>query len=490
MRKLRRLLFRLFLFIFLIILAVVVVKTISFSSNQISVAAIDKISVANAVSSRLADVVKIPTNSYKTHVDTNAFVQYHEYVDSIFPNVDSLLQKDTINEFSRIYKWQGRNTKLKPYLLIAHLDVVPVEEASQSQWTEPPYSGNIKDGFIWGRGTLDDKVSAMAILETIEKLLKEDFQPERTLYLGFGHDEEVGGIKGAKSIVEYFSKKEIKFEYVLDEGSLIVENAIPGLTKPAALIGNAEKGYATLELDLNMEHGGHSSMPPQETAIGIMSNAIVKLQDNPFPAELNENARSLFDNLGPEMTLPTKAVFANLWLLEGVLISQLEKSGSSNAMLRTTTAPTIIKGGVKENVLPTSVSTQVNFRILPGETIESVIETVKKIIDDERIKVELKGSIFASNPSKVSDVNTFGFNALEKTVREIFPEAVVSPSLVIATTDSRHYGLVSENIYRFMPVQLDNSDLKRIHGIDERISVESYKDMIRYYHQLIKNSSI
>ena len=489
MRKLKRLLFRLFLSILLIIFSIIIINTVSYSSNQIDVAAVKQINVDDEVIQRLSAVVQIPTLSYSSKVDSAAFVKYHSYVDTNFPFVDSLLEKITINEFSRIYKWQGRNPNLKPYLLMAHTDVVPVEKESQTRWTEPPYSGTVKDNFIWGRGTLDDKVSAMGILETTEMLLKENYEPQRTIYFAFGHDEEVGGKNGAQAMVEYFLQQKISFEYVLDEGSIVVEDAVSGLTQPLALIGTAEKGYCTLQLNVNLKEGGHSSMPPQETAIGILSHALATLEDHPFPATISQNAQELFDHIGPEMTLPNKAIFANLWLFEGVLKSQFEKSPPSNAMIRTTIAPTILEGGLKDNVMPTNVSATINFRIIPGQTSETVIEYLKETIDDERVEIVRKNASFASEPSKISSSSSFGYNALQKTVKEIFPETVVSPSLVIAGTDSRFYEPVSKNIYRFLPVQLTNEDLKRIHGIDERISVENYKRMIAFYYQLILNSS-
>lgn len=490
MKKLRRLLFRLLLSVLLIIIAIVIIQTITYSSKQIDVPPAEKISVNDAVSKRLSDVVKMPTVSYSDRVDTTSFLDFFNYIDSNFVLVDSFLDKTQINQFSRIYKWQGRNSNLKPYLLIAHLDVVPVEGESLKRWTEPPYSGIVKDDLIWGRGTLDDKVSAMGILETAEILLRENYEPQRTVYFAFGHDEEVGGANGAQAIAKYFLENKIRFEYILDEGSIVLENAIAGLNPPLALIGTAEKGYCTLELQVDLDEGGHSSMPPQETAIGILSRALTKLEDHPLPANISQNTKELFDHIGPEMTLPNKAVFANTWLFEGILQSQLEKAPSSNAMLRTTTAMTMLEGGVKDNVLPTTVSATINFRIIPGETSATVIEYLKETIDDERVKISKKGASFSSEPSKVSSSSSFGFNALQKTSKEIFSDAVVSPSLVIAGTDARHYEAVSEQIFRFMPVQLSKDDLKRIHGIDERISIENYKTMIAFYYRLILNSSI
>lgn len=487
-KKLKRFFRKLFLFIFVIILGIVCVKTLTFNSRQIITSPAEVINIDDAVIQRLAEVTRIPTVSYPERIDTTAFLAFRNYLANRFPLVDSLLEKTTVNEYSLVYKWAGKNPRLEPILLLGHIDVVPVEKESWGEWTQPPYSGAISDGYIWGRGTLDDKVSILGALEAFDLLLRENYQPERSIYLACGHDEEIGGNNGAKAIARRFAQQGIQFEYVIDEGMLIINDALPGLSQPVALIGTAEKGYTTLQMTVNLADGGHSSMPPPETAIGLLSKAVNRLEQHPFPAKIDGPTQLLFDYAGPEMSLPMKAVFANLWLTKGLIKKQLAANPSTNAVLRTTIAPTIIQGGIKENVLPTSASASINFRISPGETTQSVMEHVRKAIDDERISIHPLDANFSNDPSPVSDVDAFGYKVIEKTAREVFPEVIAAPALVLAATDSRHYESVTKNTYRFMPIPLDKSETKRIHGIDERIEIEAYKNMIRFYRQLIKNS--
>ena len=489
MKKLQRLLFRLLIFILLIIIGAVCLKTITYTPKQFTYAPVGKIEVSDDVVKRLAGAVRFPTVSYEDRVDTIAFRNLHAFIDKEFVLVDSFLEKSMVNEFSAVYYWPGKNQNLKPVLLLAHLDVVPVEKESQNLWTQPPYSGKIENGIIWGRGTLDDKVSAFGMLEAIELLLQKNYQPERSIYLAFGHDEEVGGENGAIAMARQFKQEGLDFEFVLDEGSVVLENALPGLSKPLAMIGNSEKGYTTLSLTARLSQGGHSSMPPKETAIGVLSKALVALEENPFPGKIDGPIKELFDHVGPEMEWPHKMIFANLWLFEGILVNQLSATPTSNAILRTTTALTMLDAGVKENVLPSQANAKINFRILPGETPATVADHVRKIINDDRIEVKEENPEFSSAPSKISSTTSFGYNVLQRTAREIYEDVIVAPMVVIAATDSRHYNEVSDNIFRFLPIQLTNDDLKCIHGVDEKISIDTYKKAIQYYYQLILNGS-
>lgn len=486
MKKIFRLFLRLAIFAFVIIAGIATVKTVGFTSKQIPVEPVEPIAIPEEAVERLSKAVQIPTISEENKIDTAAFLKLDTLIRQAFPNVDSLLEKTYINRFSLVYKWAGRNPKLPSVLLMGHMDVVPVE--SESAWSVSPFSGEVREGYIWGRGTMDDKLNVFGVLEAAEILLKEDYQPERTVYFAFGHDEEIGGRHGALAIAEMFEKQGIRFEYVLDEGQVIVENALPGLDPPLGMIGVAEKGYVTLNLLAKLKDGGHSSMPPKETAIGVLSKAIVKLQENPFPGKIDGATKGLLQHAGPEMNFPYNVLFANLWLTEGLLKNIFSGKPSSNALIRTTTAPTIIAGGVRANVLPTLASAKINFRILPGETIESVTKYVQNTIDDPRVTVEIDNGDFGQNPSPVSDESTFGFLVIQKSIREIFPGTVVAPALVIGATDSRHYQSVADQIYRFQPIQISLEDTKRFHGIDERISIENYKQAIRFYKQLIFNS--
>ncbi|MEM9822383.1 MAG: M20 family peptidase [Bacteroidota bacterium] len=489
MKKLFRLLLRLSLLVLVVVLGTLLFNTLNYSSHQVAYAPIEKIQISDQVIERLAASIRIPTVSYETHVDTAAMLDLHRLLDSQFVLIDSLLEKEVVNEFSLIYHWPGKNQNLQPILLIAHLDVVPVEEESKKAWAVPPYSGVVKDGFIWGRGTLDDKVSVMGLLEAVELLLQNNYQPERSIYLAFGHDEEVSGRNGAEAIARRFKQQNIHFEYVLDEGSVILEKALPGLEQPLAMIGHAEKGNATLTLTARLPEGGHSSMPPKESSIGILSKALLQLEENPIPAKIEGTVKTMFDHVGPETNWPYKIIFANLWLFDGILINQLSAQPAGNAILRTTTAPTILQAGVKNNVLPTEAKAKINFRILPGETPETVATYIRQTINDERVEVSNEHAHSAQAPSKVSGISSFGYHVIQRSIREVFPATTIAPSLVIAATDSRHYSEVVDNTYRFLPLQISNKDLKRIHGIDERIRLTAYKQAIQFYYQLLINSS-
>jgi carboxypeptidase PM20D1 len=302
MRRLRRLLFTLIVLGLIALAALFTVNTISFHSKQINVAAVEPLKISYEAARRLAGAVRFPTISDEAGVDTAAFLNLDSFFWKNYPLADSLLQKERINGFSYILHWPGQNARLSPILLMAHLDVVPVED-SGSRWAVKPFAGEIKDEYIWGRGTLDDKVAACGILEAVELLLQVDYVPQRTVYIAFGHDEETGGVEGAAAIAETFKERNIHFEYILDEGSVIVENALPGLDKPLALIGVAEKGYATFDLTVNLPEGGHSSMPPGGSAINILSQALVRLKNNPAPAKIEGTVKDMFEHVGPEMGL-------------------------------------------------------------------------------------------------------------------------------------------------------------------------------------------
>jgi carboxypeptidase PM20D1 len=490
MRKLIRRIVQLFIVALLIIIGIVVIKTITFTSKQVEVAPIvpKNFKQEAKMIERLSRAIQYPTISLPNAIDTAAFTGLAALMKSEFTLVDSLLDFQAVNGFSHVYKWAGKNARLSPVLLTAHLDVVPVDESSIDEWQHPPFSGADSSGFIWGRGTLDDKLAAFGILEAVEQLLKEQYIPERTIYIAFGHDEEVSGINGAQKIADYFEEQGIFFEFVMDEGMLIVEDALDGLSQPVAIVGVAEKGYATLTLTAQLKDAGHSSMPPSETAVGLLGKAIYRLETNPFPPSIEGPLAQFFNYVGPEMSLPYKAVFANLWLTEKVLHEQLGKKASTNASIRTTVAPTMLRAGFKENVLPTRASAKVNFRILPGETVESVKAHVRELVDDEHIIVSVSPEAHLFEPSEVSATEAFGFEVIQHTIHEVFPGVIVAPGLMIGGTDGKHYQKVSNNVYRFLPMQLTNEDLKRLHGINERVDKEAYLQLIQFYYRLLENS--
>ncbi|MEM6380055.1 MAG: M20 family peptidase [Bacteroidota bacterium] len=480
----KRLLRWLMLFLLGLIL-VLLVNTIRFSSKQIQIDPIVVKPLDDAPVKRLAEAVRFQTISANLEQDSSAFYAFDQWLVQTYPLVDSLLSLSRYGAFSRLYHWPGKNPNLDPIMLIAHLDIVGIQEASA--WEKPPFEGLVEDGFIWGRGTLDDKVSVLGILEATELLLAEGYAPGRSLYFGFGHDEEIGGT-GAQAMAASLKAEGVELEYILDEGYFVIEEALPGLAEPMAIIGLSEKGYVTLSLDVKLEEGGHSSMPPSETAIGVLSSAIQKLEDQPFPAKIDGPLKEMFRYAGPEMSPLFKTVMANLWLTNGILIKQLEASPTSNALLRTTTAPTIINAGIQDNVLPTKGQAIINFRIIPGETAESVKKRVEDLVGSKNLSVNYVSDGIFKNPSPVSSTEAFGFQVLARTIREVFPEAIVAPGVMVGAADISNYTEISDQLYRFLPLQVTQLDLKRIHGKNERVGVDQYKKCIRFYEQLIRNS--
>lgn len=470
----------------LLLLIVVLFKTFSYKPKQLQLDAIVPVIISENSVQHLSDAVKIKTISYDepSKFDSAAFSQLISFLKKTYPLSDSLLDKKIINEFSLLFKWEGENSLLKPLVLMGHMDVVPVDEENK-KWDFQPFDGEITDKFINGRGTLDDKVNVIGVLEAVEMLLKEKFTPKRTVYLAFGHDEEIGGENGAKKIAEYLESRQVKAEFVLDEGMVITKGIVPGIKPNVALIGISEKGYLSLELSVETE-GGHSSMPAKETPIGILSSAVSKLEKNPMPPSISEPVQHFLDYVGPEMPFFSKLAFSNQWLFKPLIISKYEASNSGNATIRTTIAPTVFKSGIKDNVLLPKASATINCRILPGISSDEVIEHIKKTINDTRVKIKKTGH--SNEAAAVSNIHSEGFKQIEKTSRQIFKNTLVAPSLMIGGTDQKHYSKISSDLFRFLPIEVDSEDLKRIHGANERISIANFKDCIRFYRALILNS--
>ncbi|MBA2684885.1 MAG: M20/M25/M40 family metallo-hydrolase [Gemmatimonadaceae bacterium] len=409
----------------------------------------------------------------------------HAYLAQTFPRTYATLAHEVVAPASLLFEWKGSNASLEPIVMMSHLDVVPVEEGSQSAWTHAPFSGDVADGFVWGRGTLDDKVGVVSTLEAIEALVAKGYVPRRTIYLAFGDDEEVDG-HGAGAIVSLLKSRGVKPLVAIDEGSAIIRGIIPGVARPAGLIGIAEKGHMSVALTV-MAAGGHSSMPPPQTAVGTLAQAIDRLEKHPLPAHLGGAAEGMLQQLGPEMPLGARLMMANLWLTRPLVTWSMERSPVTNASLRTTTAPTMIQGSPKENVLPIRAQAIVNFRIIPGETPDAVIAHVKKVVDDTSVVVTIAG--VATPPSPVSSTTSAAYRILARDIAVLEPDAIVAPSLVVAATDSRQYGGYAHDVYRFLPVQIGGKDLERIHGTNERIGIHDYSRGVAFMTLLISDLS-
>lgn len=438
---------------------------------------------------RLSGAIRIPTVSYedRASIDARQLDALADYLQKSFPKVHASLKRERVGGGSLLYTWSGKNPQAKPILLLAHMDVVPVEEGTEKQWTHAPFSGDIAEGYVWGRGTLDDKGNLVALLEGAETLLSQGFVPNRTIYLAFGHDEEIGGDEGAAKIAALLKSRGVKAEFSLDEGGVITQGIIAGVSKPVASVMVAEKGYVSYRLTVHAP-GGHSSMPSSDTAIGTLARAVARVQNRPMPGRLTPPVNEMLDRLSPEMPLPNRVVLANRWLLQRVLVRMMSNTPVSNALVRTTTAPTILRAGVKDNVLPTEAYAVINFRLLPGDTIADVERHLRDAIADDRVVITQDGKM-ASEASPVSDAQGPGFAVIEKTVNEVFPQAVVSTGIVTGATDNRHYAGVYENRYNFSPSLYHPEDVARVHGANERIGEQAYADMIRFYAQLMRNAA-
>ena len=439
---------------------------------------------------RLAGAVRFRTVSYASGapIDTAAFLGFHEYVRRAFPRVHSALGREPVNGLSLLYTWRGSDTTAAPLVLMGHMDVVPVPDENLKDWQHGPFSGDIADGFVWGRGTLDDKTTVLAVLEAVEHLVANGYRPKRTVYLCFGHDEEVAGRYGARAIVDTLVRRGVKPALVIDEGGVLADGNLIGLPGRAAMVGVAEKGYVSLRLTARAA-GGHSSMPPRRTAVGTLARAITVLEERPFPYRLTPPVRAMLEAMAPSMPFGQRMVIGNLWLTAPLVTRGMAASPTAAAMLHTTTAPTILDAGVKDNVLPPEASAVVNFRILSGETQESVIARVREVIADSAVTVEPTDSA-RMDPTRVSDPDSPGFQLIAEAIRGMVPgDAVpVLPFLLAGGTDAKYWAPHSTNVYRFLPIPLGEEDISRLHGVNERVRAADYATAVGFFVRIIRST--
>jgi len=428
----------------------------------------------------LQQLIRCKTVSYrdKSLEDDAEFEKLYALLPELFPNVHRVCECVRPGERSLIFVWKGKSSD-KPGVLMAHYDVVPVR---QEEWDKPAFEALIENSELWGRGTLDTKGTFLGVLEAADNLIAEGFIPANDLYLCFAGDEEISG-SGAPRNVDWLEQRGIRPEFILDEGGAVVTNVFPGCKVPCAVVGIAEKGPMDVKLTVKTK-GGHASTPPAQSAIGILSKAVARVEASPFPYTLTEPALKMFDTLARRSTFLYRVIFANLWCFSPVLNLICKKGGGElNALVRTTVAFTQARGSDASNVLPNEAWMVANLRIIPGQTPETTIQTLRQKINDDRVDVSM---IYGNPPSIVSRTGDEPWQRLVDAVGANWTDAVVSPYLMLACSDSRHYGRISDHVYRFSAMALSKEERGMIHGRNERIPLETLVRTVAFYQTLIR----
>ena len=432
------------------------------------------------VISDLQSLIRCRTVSYydKNLENDKEFDKLTDMLPDLYPEVFKKCELKTLPDRALLFRWEGKNHD-RPSVMMAHYDVVPTED---EHWDKPPFDGIIEDGVMWGRGTLDTKVTFNAVLQAANTLISKDFFPEQDIYLAFSGGEEVNG-NGAKNIVDYFVENGIRPALVVDEGGAVVENVFPGVTKPCGLIGIAEKGMMNLTLSVR-SNGGHASAPAPHTPIGVLSQACCKVETTPFPLHITKPAKEMFDTLGRHSSFVFRIIFANMWLFRGVLNMICKKNGGEiNALLRSTVAFTQASGSAAPNVIPPTASMVANIRLNPEDSVDSAINRIKRIIDDDHIELSTEG---AMEPSPISRTDTEEYKKVASAVANTWSGCIVSPYLMVQCSDSRSYGDICDCVYRFSAMDLSAEERKTIHGHNERIRLECAQRSVEFYLRLMR----
>lgn len=479
----------------LVIVGVVLYRTSHFAiqlpdDEPIPLAEIDGEEVARHIG--LAIQLKTISNTDPAKVDPLPFEGLRNLLQVLYPQVDDHLTREVINGGGLLYTWQGTEPDLDPIALAAHQDVVPANEAADSGWTHPPFAGEIADGYVWGRGALDCKGSLISIMEAVNNLIRDGFAPRRTVYLLFGHDEECSGTHGAVALADILEARGVRLALLLDEGGSVTTSTLPGIESPVAMIGVTEKGHLSLKLKATTKPG-HASTPSTPTAIGALSLAIATLENNPFPQHL-DMVEFMMSFVGAELSFMDRLMLANTWLFGGAVKRKLSQNPSTDANTRTTIAPTILRAGSAENVLPATAEALINLRIFPGETVRETYERIYDLVADQTLEVlpahgeTLEGD-HTWEPTEISDIDSPQFRLLTRLAQSAYPEALVAPFMMNGATDSRHYSKLSHFIFRFSPILLSQEDQDTVHGVDERLSFENAARMVSFMQALIRTAS-
>lgn len=426
----------------------------------------------------LQDAIRLATVSHSDPYETDwsVFREFGEFLTASYPLIHEKMELKLINDFALIYRWPGLS-KEKPLMLTAHYDVVA---ATDEDWEYPPFSGHDDSERIWGRGTLDDKGSLIAIMEAANSLLEADYVPPYDIYFAFGFDEEVGGELGAKEMARYFLENGIHFRYILDEGGAVTDGKSLGVEPDLAVIGIAEKGNNSFRFLFRGDEG-HSSMPPQSTAIGKMAAFIHDVERNPPKARITDTLEATITALAPYKSGVEAFALRNPKLFSPLISKILLKNKQTAAMLRSTIAFTMTEAGTGHNVLPRTATCVANIRIVQGDTVAGIFDHLKNLGHE----FEIADEIMVNEATAISDVNAEGMLHTKEIIARVFPDAVAMPYLMVGGTDSRFYDQVSDNVYRFLPNKLSGSELDTVHGRGEYISHENFFKMIEFYREFM-----
>ena len=470
------------LLIILCFLLVILIRTLMFKPTNIVKRDVDDIDFDyEKAISNLQKLVKCKTVSYFDHSleDDKEFDKLVKMLPKLYPTVCKNLELKKFDGRALLFHWKGK-TKGDPAVFMAHYDVVPVEEEN---WTRPAFEGLIENNIMWGRGTLDTKVTFNGVLSAGEHLLKKGFVPEHDVYFAFSGGEEVNG-PGAGNIVKYFQEKNITPSFVLDEGGAVVSDVFPGLKQPCGLVGIAEKGYINMTLSVKSA-GGHASAPKPHTPIGVLAKACNDIETHPFPIRFTDPVLKMFNELGRRSTFLYRMIFANLWAFGWVLDLICRKSGGQlNALLRTTCAFTQAKGSNAANVIPPSASMTANMRLSPAETIDSSINYIKSVINNPDIEITLSDP---TEPSRISTTDCDGYKWIMNAIEDTWKGCVTAPYLMVQCSDSKNYGVISDRVYRFSATDLTNEEMNSIHGNDEHIRLETIKHAVEFFIRVMRN---
>ena len=462
---------------------VVTARTLAFKPKREARPAPDAAGVdGKKVAEDLAAMIRCRTVSNLDHSleDEAEFEKFRALLRERFPLLHERCAPERVGRNGLLFTWKGRTSEA-PSVLMAHYDVVPADEAN---WSRPPFEGLIEDGVLWGRGTLDTKCTLCCALEAAEQLLAEGFTPAHDLYFAFSGEEEIAG-PSASDIVDELQRRGVEPAFVLDEGGAVVTGVLPGVDAPCALIGTSEKGQMQLFLDMKSE-GGHASAPPRSTIAGRLARAVTRIEKRPDPFTLTPPAAEMFDTLGHRSNWPVRMVFANLWLFRPALdLATRLMGGELNALVRTTCAVTQMQGSPANNVLPPDASVGVNLRIMCGDSADKAEARIRRAVGDEAVSFR-RGPW--AEPSPYSETEgSEGWARLKSAVERTWPDAIVSPYLMLAGSDSRHYGRISRNVYRFGPLELSKEERGTIHGNNERVPLAKVVKCAEFYLRLIRS---